>query len=164
LFKWKLAALFAVFGVLYPLIIIASVSLPTWWASFTSSSISSYEAYMPVLANGPFWSHVVISDEFVMKLYPDILIFYLFIYVVTLVGLTAQFIPQLQDLLLWKPNLLPFSVAIGEMFVLTAAVAVYSLQFWYWRYHHQYENSSAVRSDDELIARSLGQVQCGTCT
>jgi hypothetical protein len=123
-------------GALYPLMLIACMSLPTWWNGFSKYGIQSYEvsstlhwsfptelerhydsnlfqvlillnvylvldtsqikADVPAKEYGIYWS-IHFGEHFVMKLFPDILIFYVAIYTVSFGALAAELFTPLRQ-------------------------------------------------------------------
>ena len=150
-------ALALTFGALYPIFFLACTVLPTWWAYFTKHSIQTYEASRPPEAYGTYW-RLAVGGDLVLKLYPDILIYYGAIYLVAGVALAAQFVPRLANRLASKPSVLA-GMTVGEFVLSNLLVVLLVGQFCYWFYDHGWENEEIdSRTGAERAARSIGQV------
>jgi len=163
--------LYLVFGVLYPVLIIASMSLPTWWAHFSLDGLQKYAASSPCTMYGPYLSFKT-SEVLVFKLFPDILAYNLAIYIVTIFALLAQNYPRLRRFfnITMRFNK-PFSscnddgpissviLKVGEVLLMTIFAGLVLFQFCYFYKYHSWENkSNDTRAPAELAARSMGQV------
>ena len=150
-------ALALTFGALYPVFFFACTALPTWWAYFTKHSIQAYEVSRPPKAYGFYWK-VAIGDDLVLKLFPDILVYYGTIYIVAAVAMLAQFVPSLAHRLAHKPKALA-GVTQGEFILSILLVVLLVGQFCYWYWDHGWENEDIdSRTGAERAARSVGQV------
>jgi len=150
-------ALALTFGALYPLFFLACTMLPTWWAYFSKHSIQTYEASRPPKSYGTYWK-ISLGNDLVLKLFPDILIYYGAIYIVAGVSLTSQFVPILAHRLASKPKFL-VGVTLGEFLLSNLLVLLLVGQFCYWFYDHGWENEDKnSRTGAERAARSIGQV------
>ena len=151
----EMAMISLVFIVLYPLMILSCTILPTWWSGFTRYKIQQYQQQMPDQSNGFYWA-VSVNDHVILKLFPDILIYYSAIYFVSLVGLAAQFYPPLKRLL--HRRMTP-SVCVGQFLLGMGLVALLVVSWLYWFLTHVYENNPRkIRTIAELAARSFGQI------
>jgi hypothetical protein len=152
-----------VLGVLYPLMFIASISLPTWWRRFSKYELQKYEASEPDQLYGHYHK-IKVNDHFYMKMYPEILYYYLSFYVVTIICVFAHYNKTLRNILHHRFNttILYFTpnVCVGEVLLLSLLTGLLYFQFHYFYYEHKYENKniSGLRSEVELAARSLGQM------
>eukprot|EP01036_Dinobryon_divergens_P024395 gene24395-32842_t len=160
----ELFPLYLVFGVLYPILIVASMVLPTWWAGFSSNGLKTYAASKPDRINGPYF-HFQLNKWVVLKLFPDILAYNLAIYLVALTALLSKGVPNISRILnstFLLPN--PFGVSrwivkVGEGLLFAVFVFLIIFQFCYFYMYHAWENkSNADRVNAELAARAMGQV------
>lgn len=144
-----------VFAVLYPILFIACMILPTWWSGFTKFKIQQYHAHVPPQSHGIYWA-MTVKEDVVLKLFPDILIYYGAIYFVSLLALVAQFWPPLKRF--FHMRLTP-TVCVGEALLAVALVLLVGGSWLYWFTIHIYENEpEKVRTSAELAARSFGQI------
>lgn len=144
-----------VFAVLYPTMFVACMILPTWWSGFTRFKIQQYQAQVPPQSHGFYWA-MTVSEDVVLKLFPDILIYYAFIYLVSLVGLLAQFWPPLKRFFHMR---LSSNVCVGQALLSLGLVLLVVGSWCYWYFVHIYENEpQKQRTAAELAARSFGQI------
>jgi Ferric reductase like transmembrane component len=144
-----------VFAVLYPIMIVACTLLPTWWSGFTRYKIQMYQAQVPSKAYGAYWM-LTLNDDVIMKLFPDIAIYFGAIYIVSLLGLWAQYWPPLKRFFHTR---LTSSMCIGQALLAVMLVALLGVSWYYWFSIHVYENNSRkIRTTAELAARSFGQL------
>ena len=140
--------------------------LPTWWPYFTLQDIQIYQSSTPSQTLGPYWSFTdakMLSagqkTAVVLKLYPDILIFYVFIYAISLVAIAAQVCTPLLNFLkrrIYHPYV---TMTIGEAGFGLALALMLVGQFMYWYTLHVYQaDPNIYRSNVELAARAMGQV------
>ena len=146
-----------VFSGLFPLMLYSCMTLPTWWSYFSKYSIQEYEADKPSQDYGTYWS-ITIGPNLVLKLFPDILIYYMTIYAVSIVAITAEAVPALRTRLHRKPWFLA-GYCVGETLLFITIVTLIVGQFLYWFYDHGWEESvTTSRSKAERAARAVGQV------
>lgn len=144
-----------VFAVLYPILFLACTLLPTWWSGFTKFKIQQYQAQVPPQAHGIYWS-MTVKEDVVLKLFPDILIYYGFIYFVSILALLAQFWPPLKRF--FHMRLTP-TVCVGQVLLALGLLLLLGGSWLYWFTIHIYENEPRkVRTSAELAARSFGQI------
>lgn len=156
--NWTLLTI--VFVLFYPFLLFATMSLPTWWATFSKTDLSAYLADIPDSGTGSYYS-IKINSNWYLKLFPDILMYYLAIYLVVLTALAAKALPWLHKLLHFRPNfsLLSFGLSVGEMLLLVVFIAMVVAQFLYFMYDHGWEGENLYESGaTERAARSMGQV------
>ena len=103
---WRRAcALVAAFGLLYPLCLVLATILPDSWMSFEPSGLKAIAADPQTES----WDHagpvldVRLSARLTLTLFPDIGAYYLFIYVVALVGVASHRAPALRVALHRRP-------------------------------------------------------------
>jgi hypothetical protein len=101
------------FVLFYPFLIFACMALPTWWSGFTRSDIESYQSSTPSKSYGWYWSWTI-TDNVVLKLFPDIMIFYGTIYLVSCVALLAASYEPLHEILRSRSAYLPSDTTVGE--------------------------------------------------
>ena len=141
--------------VFFPLLIFGMMSLPNNWQYLSLFYIRSEQQTEEVAEYGTCWQWEV-SDYLILKLYPDIVIYYSFIYVVTAVGLLAQVYPNLRRILHTRVF---YSLPLGEVLATVAVVLVVVGEFCYWYYYQWWQ--STPRKDytsEEMAARSMGQI------
>jgi hypothetical protein len=120
---------------------------------------------LPAQGLGIYWTFT--SSSFVtgqqtavnLKLFPDILIFYIFIYVVSLFAYVSHVYHPLQ-ILMERRILYPrFNITLGEMLFVSITAIMVGGEFAYWYRQHVYEYIyPVIRSTQEIAARSMGQV------
>ena len=157
------APIYAVFLVFMPLMFFVTLSLPNNWQYLSLSGIRSYEQYSqdsdpPLLSEyGTCWT-MKLSDHLVLKLYPDILIFYCFIYLFVVVGLLSQMWLPLQRFLYHRINGFG-KIYVGECLAIFMMACLLVGEFCYWYYDHWYQNlANNTYSSEEIAARSMGQL------
>ena len=144
-----------IFLVLYPILILASTLLPTWWSGFTRYKIQEYQLSVPSQAYGLYWS-LTFKEKVVLKLYPDIVIYYGAIYLVSFLALLAQ---HWSPLRLFFHKRLTSTICVGQVLLGSGLVALLLGEWCYWFFGHSWENNLIKpRSNAELAARSFGQV------
>lgn len=152
-----LLAMALTFGSLYPVFFFACITLPTWWANFSKHGIQTYEASRPSKKFG-YYVEFNFGSDLVLKLFPDILVYYGIIYVVSAVALLSHVYLPLQAKLASRPSAL-LGLTIGEATLAGLLATLLGGQFAYWYLDHGWENEErSVRSKAELAARSVGQV------
>jgi Ferric reductase like transmembrane component len=144
-----------VFAVLYPILFVACMILPTWWSGFTKFKIQQYQAQVPPQSHGIYWA-MTVKENVVLKLFPDILIYYGAIYFVSLLALVAQFWPPLKRF--FHMRLTP-TACVGQVLLGLTLVLLVGGSWLYWFTIHIYENDpKKARTNAELAARSFGQI------
>jgi len=147
-----------VFLVLYPLLFVACLIMPTGWNNFSQYGIQSYQHSNPDQKYGTYI--VWYANYTYFKLYPDILVFYGSIYLVVALALLCKLSSSFRSFfyhIVELPSIGKFSVA---QIMLTIFITLLLLwQFFYFYYDHVWENAdNSVRSNEEICARCLGQV------
>lgn len=100
-----------------------------------------------------------LGEDVLVKLYPDIVLFYGTVYLVSVVALVADNIDHLRQTLNARPQLL-IGMTTGESLLLVTFCTLLAGQFCYWYYDHGWEDTVvSSRSPVERAARSLGQVR-----
>ena len=162
-----------VFGALYPFYWFCCMALPTWWYKFTVSELQSYMAQDPEANSGntgQVWK-VYVNSTFVLKLFPDILMYYMGIYCVVFVALAAKFFPSVRRFLHGRPDMLK-SLSVGEALLVAFLVLQLIGQFCYWYLDKIYElgylygdgtQGNNGMPNEERLARALGQVANVAC-
>lgn len=150
-----------VFTALYPLLFFAATALPTWWNGFTAYGIQENLADVPSKAYGFYWSLSVGNNEdnaIVLKLFPDILVYYLAIYAVAIVALLAEAVPAVRVRLHSKPWFL-YKASVGESLLFITILCLAVGLFLYWYFDHGWEQkATTTRTNEERAARAIGQV------
>lgn len=155
-------ALALVFGLLYPLLLFASMLLPTGWSGFTVYSIESEQASEPDPASMGSYLYFSTGNKLVAKLYPDILMYYGFIYIVVGIALGAHIYPPLLRFLSKRPlwlNSSILSLSLGQFILSLSLVFLFIGQFCYFYYDHGWDGYSITGlTTQERAARALGQL------
>ena len=154
---WLSEAIFIalVFFMFFPIFIFACTILPTWWTGFTRYEIQKYQKFVPPQAYGTYWA-VKMNETVVLKVFPDIALYYGFIYLVSLLALTAQFWPPLKRFFFIR---LTRTVSVGQALLAVGLVALLVSEWCYWFFSHAWENNlTKPRPTAEKAARSLGQI------
>jgi predicted ferric reductase len=150
------APLFLVFGLLYPLLLLACMTLPTWWAYFTKYDIQQYQSFVPNKIYGSYIKFVI-SDSLVLKLYPDIVVYYSCIYVVAFIAWLTQHSGYLRRFM-HRQYWFFCGLCIGETLLLCLLVITVISIYFYWYFAHSWELKADDRSEAEKAARSIGQI------
>ena len=148
-------SLVLVFGLLYPLLLLACMALPTWWAYFTKYDIQQYQADKPSKIYGTYITFAI-SDTLYLKLFPDILVYYTSIYLVAIIaGLTQQigYLRRFMHRQYW----FLCGLCIGETLLLCLLVTMVLSLYFYWYFAHSWE-SKTDQTGAEKAARSIGQI------
>lgn len=125
-----------------------------------------HQASVPDKAFGSYWSSPP-NDDIVLKLFPDILVYNLIIYVVLLVALWSKRSDKVRRLLTKSirvdfplDNSGSFRIySVADILMALAITFLVLFQFFYFFYDHAWENeSNSTRPTSELAARSMGQV------
>jgi len=146
-----------VFALWYPVMIFACVSLPTWWSGLTKSTIQSYQQDRPDKLFGHYWA-TALGSHLVLKLFPDILLYYGAIYLVSVVAFTAQYVPALRSVLHSRWKFLA-GYSIGEFSLVILLIALLISDFLYWYFEHGWQLTAvSAYTRAERGARSTGQV------
>ena len=154
---WISEAIFIalLFLVLYPILILACTLLPTWWNNFSRLKIQQYQMSVPSQAYGTYWA-LQLNNNILLKLYPDIAIYYGAIYFVSILALIAQFWSPLR--LFFLKRLTP-TVCVGQALLGFGLFSLLVGEWCYWFFSHAWENNLVKpRSNAELAARSFGQI------
>jgi len=160
--RQKTIALLAAFLLFYPLLIILCMALPDSFEALTVSSIQEYASTTVASTWGTVWNFPV-SAALVFKLYPDILMFYLLIYVVALMGLATQLLPALQRFFFSSPKALQ-GASVGDVCLYSAFGGLLVCEFCYWYFTHGWEEQAVADvSRTERFARAVGQVASACC-
>jgi NAD(P)H-flavin reductase len=132
-------------------------NVPTLWSDADTSKgekvwhlyNQQYIGYIP---------QVRVSNDIVLKLYPDVGMFYLYIYILCFIGLAAQFFPSLGRFLSTRrPILLGYSQ--GEVILVLSFILFIALFFCYWYYIHMYEGYEPNHFNaTQKWARTLGMM------
>jgi len=110
-----------------------------------------------------------INSDLTLVFWPDVLLFYLFIYIIVVVGLLAQVVPSIQYFLLYRPKILWNKyVSVGEVFLVLLFATLLFLEFYYWMYDHLYHYRKVFKGEtpsdyedktwQENLARTFGQL------
>ena len=158
---WRRAcALVAAFGLLYPLCLVLATILPDSWMSFEPSGLKAIAADPQTES----WDHagpvldVRLSARLTLTLFPDIGAYYLFIYVVALVGVASHRAPALRVALHRRPARLR-GLCYGELALGLLFVALMVSLCLYWMLEHGFDYSSiGAMTWQERFARTLGQL------
>jgi predicted ferric reductase len=151
----KNSAVFFLCCVFLPFLLFATLAIPNNWQYLSLSNIRAEQQTEEPSEYGTCWQ-LKVSEHLILKLYPDILIYYVFIYSVTSLGLLAQIYPQLRRFLHARPMKV---LHTGEALAAFALVLVIAGEMCYWYYDHWWQGyPRKVYSAEEMAARSVGQV------
>lgn len=140
-----------------PICVFLTGLLPNKFSMFTVSKISAYmalevkhaeidQAWMQTL-------NISLSNNVVLKLYPDTLLFYAFLELLAVASILAAILPSLNR---WFGKHCVADFSIGECGVLCLFAGLMSLWLFYWTHEHSYEGG-AWHGSKEQIARAFGQ-------
>jgi predicted ferric reductase len=153
----KITIICLVFLGLYPLLLLACMLLPTWWSKFTHALIEAYQNTLPSQSVGTY-AYYVFPSGVAIKLYPDIGLFYGFIYAVCGVALLAAVYPDVRKALIARPKWLR-TFSVGQVLMASGIVILCFSIFFYFYYDHGWEDAAIDNTGEaERTARSLGQV------
>uniref|UniRef100_A0A7S3XXM9 FAD-binding FR-type domain-containing protein n=1 Tax=Heterosigma akashiwo TaxID=2829 RepID=A0A7S3XXM9_HETAK len=144
------------FGVFFPVIILLCLSLPDLWKYFTEYRIESYAAETIGDSYGEVWNWEV-SDRLVLKLYPDILAFYLFLYTVVVAGWLSQVFPKVVGRFFAHRPKWARGVCVGEGVLVLLFAGLLAFQGTYWYYDHCFDRDCSKEAPEKL-ARTMGQL------
>lgn len=181
-------SLVVVFGIMYPLIILGCTSLPTslpYYSKLVPATTVSYFKYEPdATITGYFW-RIPINFQTIgraevqgtLKIFPDILLYYGTIYIVSLIALLSQVYRPLAQALSyrlslravrslyptvltrWKICPLEASISVGELLLGIIFAGLITAEFLYWYLNHGWQDKTMdTYSAEERAARSMGQV------
>jgi len=97
----------------------------------------------------------------VLKLFPDILLFYGFIYIITFIAILAKLFRPLYTFFHWKINIGSWTISVGETLLSLLFCGVLTAEGFYWMLDHTWDSTGKLnssRSKYELLARSAGQL------
>ena len=145
-----------VFVVLYPLLFVACLIFPTGWNNFSQYGIQNYQQSVPSQDYGSYTGWYVNYTYF--KMYPDILVYYMSIYLVVGLALLCKVSTSMQSFFYYVIDFRLIGKFNVAQISLTLFISLLLLwQFLYFYYDHVWENAdNSVRSNEELAARALG--------
>lgn len=147
-----------VFGLLLPFTFFLSISLPSWWNQFTRYKLEDYLGSKPNQAYGYYWS-VQLSNNFIVKIFPDIMMYYGSIYLVVIIALLAEKSAYIRQQLTARYKCIPGHRSVAEVLMLLLVGALVIGQFIYFSTEHCYElTPCADRTSVERTARAAGLV------
>lgn len=171
--RQKYYPVYITFMIVFPIIVIACMSLPTWWAYLSLENILAYQQMIPPKEYGFYWS-IHISNRVILKLFPDIVLYYGLIYVVVVVALTSEYVPALKLLLLKKLHVVfpsdsvilnalrinyIWEISVGELCLLAVITMMLLGQYLLFYFDHGWQMMSINSyTTQERAARSLGQM------
>lgn len=120
---------------------------------------SPEQAGTPSIMTTKNW--VIKEGEAVLKAWPDLLVFYAFIYVVSVIGMMAQLHRPLRNWLLWRPRWLR-GTSVGAVGLGLAFGVALAMWTWYWRYAHSFLGTPTPGNPTtwprERSSRTFGQI------
>jgi len=163
--EWRAPAILVVFFlVALPFFVACTMFMPPTWQAWTAASIDSGAAASVVLgsAEKPGASMTTAnwkwSSTVTMKSWPDVLLFYGFIYVVSAIAVLGQYHPQVYTLLHHRPaSKHARGNTVGMLLLCLALVALFTLWTVYWACDHLW-HSDPNKFWREKLARLLGQL------
>jgi hypothetical protein len=146
------------FLILYPILFIACMALPTWWNGFKLSSVQTYYSSTPDYSYG-WYAKFVVQSDYILKLFPDIILYYGCIYLVMLVAIAAKVNLAIRDFFVNKP--FPgIPISVGEISLSALFIFLCISIFLYFYIDHGWDLTEIdSKSDAERAARSFGQVK-----
>mmetsp|Transcript_19174 Transcript_19174/g.22856 ORF Transcript_19174/g.22856 Transcript_19174/m.22856 type:complete len:1186 (+) Transcript_19174:273-3830(+) len=179
----NICAVVTVLFIFLPFVIFLCMLLPDEFTEITHYAVQHYESEKFSSSQGPVLNFPL-SEKLVLKLYPDIMIFYGALYLVAFLGMFARLCQPLADLLAAPPPalfrcylptegvmscilklLVPtgYASSNGEVCLIFLLFALLAGEGYYWFFLHEFQcniyfchGSSA--SMEEQLARSLGQL------
>lgn len=152
-------ALFLVFIVLYPVLVIACMSLPTWWAYFGVGIIRTYQHALPPQQYNFYWSWKI-GDDLQLKLFPDILLFYGGLYLVILNAFIAEYVTSYKRMLhrRFVVPIINVTCSVGEALISFVLFGMMLGQFLLYFFGHGWQNTNIFSyTTQQRAARALGQ-------
>ncbi|CAM9922578.1 unnamed protein product, partial [Phaeothamnion confervicola] len=150
-------AVAAVFLFVFPLAIFVDMSFGDDWTYLTVSEIKSYASSEISDAYGEVWNFAV-SETLILKLFPDILIFWGAVYLVSAAALLAHVCPALHAFFRTR---LPAAGgrSVGQLLLMGCFVALLLGEACYWYLDHGWHSESiSSKTWQERLARTLGQL------
>jgi len=162
-----------VFLLWFPFNLFMSACLPNQFNNFTPSgiAISENKVYYAEKEDWPIhgtYYSLTINSDLTLVFWPDVLLFYGFIYIIAVIGLLAQVSDSVKYILLYRPSLLWNKfVSMGEIFLVLLFITLLALEFVYWEYDHLYhwqkigDETTEDYTDktwQESLARTFGQL------
>ncbi len=94
-----------------------------------------------------------------LKLWPDILMYYLTIYVVAFTSFLCKFYKPLKDFLHSRYKWIPFSLCVGELLLGLTLLGLLFGECCYFYYDHGWQDTKKTYyTTEERAARTMGQV------
>lgn len=172
--SWTRAALVGWFLVALPVFMSAAMLMPPSFERLSADRVRHSAAVKappagsvgsPERAGAPgifvTQNWVVREGVAVMKAWPDVLLFYGFIYFVTVVGLLGQSHVSFRKFLHWRPAAFR-GVSVGTVGLGTAFAVMLGLWVWYWRYVHSFLGTPSPGQPktwpQERTSRTFGQI------
>lgn len=148
-----------VFCFVFPLLIFESMAIGDSWTHFYVGGLKEYASSSVTQAYGTVWNFWLESD-LILKLFPDILIYWSFVYVLAIVALIAR---------AWDPLRRFFHTpsifyrwrgwSNGELFLRLYFVALLVGEGCYWYFDHGWHSESKTEKTwEERFARTMGQL------
>mmetsp|Transcript_36534 Transcript_36534/g.63382 ORF Transcript_36534/g.63382 Transcript_36534/m.63382 type:complete len:820 (-) Transcript_36534:397-2856(-) len=144
------------FGVFFPVVILLCLSLPDLWKYFTEYYVESYAEETLGDTSGEVWN-LTLSSKLTLKLYPDILAFYLFLYTVVVAGWLSQAFPATVGRFFAHRPKWARGACVGEGVLVLLFVGLLAGLFGYWYGDHLWEGSTS-KGSWEMLARTMGQL------
>jgi len=151
--------------IILPLLFFLSSTLPNSYHYFTAAEVGAYHtATIVKYSTNEFssawmssWS-VMITSSLKMNVFPDVVMYYLFLEVLAVFAVLAAGIPSF-GLWLSRPALSATGLSRGETAVASMFVVLTLLWFWYWFHDHSYHYNKAWidSSITDRLARTWGQ-------
>jgi hypothetical protein len=107
-----------------------------------------------------------VNSNLVLKLFPDILIYYGTLYFVVIVATVSKMFPTMNAIFRHRLNFLGLPkkdyciITVGELFLGIIFLLLILAEFLYWFLDHGWEQTGLTsRTPQERAARALGQVR-----
>eukprot|EP01041_Mallomonas_annulata_P003178 gene3178-6273_t len=142
------------FIVLFPFLFLCTMALPTSWKSMSLLRIRTFQASVPDPKVGFYWK-VTVNTDLVLKIYPDVLFYYGFIYFVLVMTILSNYIKSIKNLLRSRVKLYPLCT-FGEALMMTMLTGLVIGEFYYY-YAYVPVIAKSTKTPAEQGAVAVGQ-------
>ena len=151
------------FVLLFPSVLFFTMLLPTSWKRFTPMKILEFQSNIPNLKNGFYWKYDFDinnnnNSNIIMKLYPDVVMYYFFIYMMVLSTFIFHCIQPIQYVLFQRFSTFPISLkqSMIEIFIISSTTILLLCEFYYYFFYIPILGKS-TKSRSEQAAVAIGQ-------
>lgn len=145
-----ITALFLTFVVFFPFMVFSTMALPIRWKDMSFAKIQAYEANRNP-KNGMYW-RITVNDTLVLKLFPDVLFYYGYIYLILIITILSYYFPIVKrGLRMRSKYFLFFGCSVGELFLF---ISMMGLLIGIFCYNFVYLNQvvSVLSTDIKVVA------------